>query len=141
MAARGAIKKQVEVAVEVQNHLSTVEAAQHPSSSRCKNCDNSNKPDLGVFEDTINLYMEKLYIQHLPNLKYNKVYINLGNPNHYFPLTIGVVQTWAQALVSWQTYWAIKQMAEASISLMHKITPVIHGSGGKKFDQGEKICR
>ncbi|KNZ57312.1 uncharacterized protein VP01_218g10 [Puccinia sorghi] len=61
---------------------------------------NSNKPDLGVFEDTINLHMEKLYSTHLPNLKYKNfwVYIDPENPNRSFPLTVGAAQTWAQAL-------------------------------------------
>ncbi|KNZ61657.1 uncharacterized protein VP01_1373g5 [Puccinia sorghi] len=101
MEDRGAMEKQAAVAVEVQNHLSTVEAAQQASLSRHRNCDDSDEPDLGVFEDTVNFHMEKIYSKHPPNLKYDRdfpVYIDPQNPNCYFPLTVGTVQTWAQVL-------------------------------------------
>ncbi|KNZ47552.1 hypothetical protein VP01_6316g1, partial [Puccinia sorghi] len=92
MEDHGAMEKQAAVAVEVQNHLSTVEATRQASSSRHRNCDGSDEPDLGVFEDTVILHMEKIYSKHPPNLKYNRdfpVYIDPQNPNHYFPLTVG----------------------------------------------------
>ncbi|KNZ46602.1 hypothetical protein VP01_712g1 [Puccinia sorghi] len=59
-------------------------SAVEASSSRHRNCDDSDEPDLGVFEDTVNLHMEKIYSKHPPNLKYHQdfpVYINLQNPN------------------------------------------------------------
>ncbi|KNZ62077.1 uncharacterized protein VP01_1316g4 [Puccinia sorghi] len=60
--------------------------------SRHRNCDNSDKTNLSVFEDTVNLHMEKIYSKNPSNLKYDwdfPVYIDPQNPNLYFPLTVG----------------------------------------------------
>ena len=103
MEDRGAIEKQAATSFEVQNHLSTVEAARNASSSRRRNRGSSDEPDLGVFEDTVNWHMEKIYGKYQPNFKYDKnfpVYLDPGNSNRYIPLTAGNVQIWAQALVS-----------------------------------------
>ncbi|KNZ47502.1 hypothetical protein VP01_6351g1 [Puccinia sorghi] len=47
-----------------------------------------------------NLYIEKLYKEHLPNKKYDsqfKVLIDPCNSNQYILLTIGAMQTWAHS--------------------------------------------
>ncbi|KNZ44175.1 uncharacterized protein VP01_9434g1 [Puccinia sorghi] len=98
MEDRGALAA---ATVEVQNHLFTFEAAHHSSSLRRKNQEESVEPNLKVLKNTVNSQMEKLYKKRLPNLKYNKhlpVFIDPGNPKKYIPLTVGVIQAWAQAL-------------------------------------------
>ncbi|KNZ48821.1 hypothetical protein VP01_5390g2 [Puccinia sorghi] len=55
-----------------------------------------------VFLETLSIYIWRSFIASIFP-KYNKdflVFIDPENPNCYFPLTFGTVQTWAQALVS-----------------------------------------
>jgi hypothetical protein len=52
--------------------------------------------------DTINVYMKRLFKEHLINTKYNQhtpVYVNPSNPRRYILLTIDACQEWAKALV------------------------------------------
>ncbi|KNZ61460.1 uncharacterized protein VP01_13980g1, partial [Puccinia sorghi] len=107
MESPGVAENRATAAVEAQNHLLSVEVARNASSSRRQIRENSNNSDHevspSVFEDSINLYMEKLYKKHLPNKKYDSqfpVFIDPCNPNRYILLTMGAVQTWAHALVS-----------------------------------------
>ncbi|KNZ49234.1 uncharacterized protein VP01_5133g2 [Puccinia sorghi] len=96
------IKKQEAAAAEVWNHLISIEAGRNASTSRRRNQDDLNDPTLD-FEDKTNLYMEKLYQAHQPNLKYEKdfpIFIDTTDPNRYIPLTLATVQAWAKALNS-----------------------------------------
>jgi len=84
-----------------------VEAVGNASSSRQHIRDNSIDPEHevspSVFEDTVNLYMEKLYQEHSPNKKYDldfPVFLDPCDHNRYILLTASAVQTWARALVS-----------------------------------------
>ena len=95
-----ALEKQVAAAAKVQNHLSSVEASWKFSSLRRQNQEESVKPDINVFEDNFNLHMEKIYQKYPLNLKYNKDCPVSINPNCYFPLTVGAIQTWTKAMVS-----------------------------------------
>ena len=72
-------------------------------STQCKNQEGLVEPNLNVFKDTLNLHMEKLYNLHCPNMKYDRhlpIFLDPGDSNRYIPMTLGVVQEWAKALVS-----------------------------------------
>ncbi|KNZ44634.1 hypothetical protein VP01_8974g1, partial [Puccinia sorghi] len=94
------IEKQEAAAAEVWNHLISIEASRNASTSRRRNQEDLNDPTLD-FEDTTNLYMEKLYQALQPNLNYEKdfpIFIDPKDPNRHIPLMLATVQAWAKAL-------------------------------------------
>ncbi|KNZ46000.1 uncharacterized protein VP01_7634g1, partial [Puccinia sorghi] len=77
-------------AAEVWKNLISIEASQNASTSRRRNQEDLNDPTLD-FEDTTNLYMEKFYQAHQPNLNYEKnfpIFIDPTDPNQYIPLML-----------------------------------------------------
>ena len=81
--------------------------------------------------------MERLYDLHCPNMKYERhlpIFLDPGNANQYIPMTLGVVQEWAKALVSpasstqcqslmLMTFESVELQGQWGFSLL---TPLLH---------------
>ncbi|KNZ58175.1 hypothetical protein VP01_1981g4 [Puccinia sorghi] len=100
-------KDEVFAGLQLKMEIPGVVETRNACSSRRRNQGTSNKPNQdvspSVFEDSVNLYLEKLYEEHLPNKKDDNqfpVFIDPCNSNRYILLTIGAMQIWAHSLVS-----------------------------------------
>ncbi|KNZ44765.1 uncharacterized protein VP01_8856g1, partial [Puccinia sorghi] len=104
MESPGVVESRATAAAKAQNHLLwQLEMPVHPGAETKEPPINSTKMSLiaSVFEDSVNLYIEKLYKEHLPNKKYINqfpVFIDPCDSNQYILLTIGAMQTWAHSL-------------------------------------------
>ena len=97
--------KEAKAAAQIRHHVLTQEAAQQASSSKRKGPDGENLTETITPADfrPVNVYVDRIYSTHPPNVKYEKrlpVFLHPTDPNSYIPLTAAIVQQWANALVS-----------------------------------------